>query len=195
MGIVTSGAVFNHPLAGPVGDTLAVSATHPVSFLPEMALAAHLVAVIHIDFCTLFGYQKIPFIFFVAGIAGQGPRLGAVIQGYLTMGDFSGLRDPDRFVIVALTAFKTLHFVLAGLGPEAAPLVSFRHQDGTDGKRQSGIDLLFIIKRGRCIFIDLNDAAFNGIRKTSCHNQQQYRQNPPEPIFKYGCLHIDPDGL
>jgi hypothetical protein len=53
---VTTGAVFNHPPAGPVGDALAVGTTHPVFFLPEVTLAAHLVTVIHIDFRALFGY-------------------------------------------------------------------------------------------------------------------------------------------
>ncbi len=70
MGIVTTGAVFNHPLSGPVGDALAVGATHPIFFLSEMALAAHLVAVIHVHFHALFGYQKIALIFFVTGITG-----------------------------------------------------------------------------------------------------------------------------
>ncbi len=56
MGIVTGGAVFNHPLAGPEGDAFAVSAAHPILLLPEMALTAHLVAVVHIDFHALFGY-------------------------------------------------------------------------------------------------------------------------------------------
>ena len=70
MGVVTSGAVFNHPLAGPIGDALAVGTTHPIFFLPEMALAAHLVGVIHIHFHALFGYQKITLIFVVTGITG-----------------------------------------------------------------------------------------------------------------------------
>ena len=60
---MTTGAVFNHPLAGPEGDALAVGATHPVFFLSEMALAAHLVAVIDVYFHALFGYQKITLIF------------------------------------------------------------------------------------------------------------------------------------
>jgi hypothetical protein len=70
MGIVTGGAVFNHPLAGPVGDAFAVSTTHPIFFLSEMALTAHLVAVVHIGFHALFGYQKITLIFVVTGKAG-----------------------------------------------------------------------------------------------------------------------------
>jgi hypothetical protein len=70
MGVVTTSAVFNHSLAGPVRDALAMGTTHPVFFLPEMALAAHLVTVIHIDFRALFGCQKITPIFFVTGKAG-----------------------------------------------------------------------------------------------------------------------------
>ena len=68
MRIVAAGAVFDHPLAGPVRDALAMGTTHPVFFLSEVALATHLVAMIHIDFRTLFGYQKVALIFFVTGI-------------------------------------------------------------------------------------------------------------------------------
>ena len=70
MGVVTSGAVFNHPLAGPIGDAFAVGTTHPIFFLSEMALAAQLVRVIHVHFHALFGYQKITLIFVVTGITG-----------------------------------------------------------------------------------------------------------------------------
>ncbi len=70
MGIVTGGAVLNHPLAGPIGDALAVGTTHPIFFLPEMALTAHLIAVIHVYFHALFGHQKITLIFVVTGITG-----------------------------------------------------------------------------------------------------------------------------
>jgi hypothetical protein len=67
---VTAGAVFNHPLAGPVGNALAVGTTHPVFFLSEMALPAHLIGVIHVHFDALFGHQKITLIFVVTGITG-----------------------------------------------------------------------------------------------------------------------------
>ena len=70
MRVMTGCTVFDDPLARPVGDALAVGATGPILFLPEMALAAHLVAVIHIYLRSLFGYQKITFISFVAGITG-----------------------------------------------------------------------------------------------------------------------------
>ena len=156
---MTTGAVFNYPLASPERDAFTVGTPHPVFFLPEVTLAAHLVDVIHIDFGALFGYQKIALIFFVTGITGKGPCLTAMIEGDFTMGDISGPRNLNRFVIVALTAFKALHLVLASLGPELPPLVSFCHQNGRYGKRQGRIDLLFIIKGGRCIFIDLNNAA------------------------------------
>ena len=56
MGIVTGSAVFNHPLAGPVGNAFSVGTTHPIFFLPEMALAAHLVGVIHVYLHALFGH-------------------------------------------------------------------------------------------------------------------------------------------
>ena len=153
------GAVFHHPLPGPVRDALTVRTAHPVFFLPEVTLAAHLVAVIHIDFGALFGYQKITLIFFVTGITGKRPRLAAVIEGDFSVGDFSGPRNLNRFVVVALTAFEALHLVLAGLGPELSSLVPFCHQNGRYGKRQGRIDLLFIINGGRRIFVDFNDAS------------------------------------
>ena len=78
MGIVTTGAVFNYPRAGPERNAFAMGTAHPIFFLPEVALAAHLVAVVHIDFRALFGDQKITLIFLVAGIAGQGPRLDCI---------------------------------------------------------------------------------------------------------------------
>jgi hypothetical protein len=60
---------------------------------------------------------------------------------------------------MTLTAFKALYLVLAGLGPETPPLVFFGHPNGFYRKRQGRIDLLFIIKGSRCIFVDLNNAA------------------------------------
>jgi len=70
MRVMAGGAVFDDPLARPIGDALAVSTSHPILFLPEMALTAHLIAVIHIYFRSLLGYQKITFIFIVACITG-----------------------------------------------------------------------------------------------------------------------------
>jgi hypothetical protein len=67
---MTGSAVFDNPPARPVGNAFAVSAAHPIFFLSEMALAAHLVAVIHIYFRTLFGHQKISLISFVTCITG-----------------------------------------------------------------------------------------------------------------------------
>ena len=56
MGIVTGRTVLNDPFARPVGQALAVGAAGPVFFLSEMALAAQLIAVIHINFDTCFGF-------------------------------------------------------------------------------------------------------------------------------------------
>jgi len=127
MGIVTAGAVFNHPLAGPVRDALAVGTTDPVFFLPEVALSAELIGMIHIHFHALFGLQKIAFRFVVTAVTGQRPCLAAMIKGNLTMGDFSRLRDANRFVIMTLTAFKTLYLIFTGFGPETPPLVALRY--------------------------------------------------------------------
>jgi hypothetical protein len=61
---------LDHPRACPVGDSLAVRTAHPIFFLSEVALTAHLIAVIHICFRSFFGHQKIAVILFVTGIAG-----------------------------------------------------------------------------------------------------------------------------
>ena len=63
---MTAGTVFNYPLASPVRDSLAVGAAHPVFFLPEVALTAQLIAVIHIHLHALFGLQKVTLFFVVA---------------------------------------------------------------------------------------------------------------------------------
>jgi hypothetical protein len=62
MGIVTKCTVFDDPFASPVGGSLAVCAAHPIFFLSEMALTAHLVAVIHVQFQSLFSHQEITLI-------------------------------------------------------------------------------------------------------------------------------------
>jgi hypothetical protein len=182
MGIVTSGAIFDHPLTGPVGDAFTVGATYPVFFMPEVALTAHLVAVIHIDFGALFGYQEITLIFVMAGITGQGACLAAMIQGNLTMGNFSGSGDPDRFIIVTLTAFKTLYLVLAGLDPEAPPLISFRHQNGRYGKGQGRIDLP-VIEMGVRFLINLGNAPASGISALQRQKEQRDQQDAPQAFF------------
>jgi hypothetical protein len=84
---------------------------------------------------------------------------------------------------MTLTATKALQLVLAGLSPETASLVSFGHLNGLHRKRQDPIDLLFIIKRSRCIFVDLNNAAFSGIRGVSWKNEKQCCKNSPKTIF------------
>ena len=120
VGIVTGRTVFDDPFACPVGDAFAVGTAHPIFFLSEMALAAHLVAVIHIHFHAPFGYQKITLILFVTGKTGQGFILPAMNQDDITMGHFSGLCNRDFFIVVTLTALKALDLVLAGLCPENA---------------------------------------------------------------------------
>ena len=69
---MTGGTVCDDPRSGPVRQALAVGTAHPVFFLSEMALPAHLVGVIHIHFDALFGYQKITIFFVVTGITTLG---------------------------------------------------------------------------------------------------------------------------
>jgi hypothetical protein len=82
-----------------------------------------------------------------------------MIQDDITVGDFSGPSDRNRFVIMALTATETLQLVLAGLGPETTSLVSFDHLNGFQRKRPDRSDLLLVIKWSLSVFVCLNDAA------------------------------------
>ncbi len=63
---MTGCAVFYDSLARPVSDPLAVGAPDPVDLLPEVALTAYLVGVIHRRLETLFRFQQIPIALLVA---------------------------------------------------------------------------------------------------------------------------------
>ncbi len=102
---------------------------HPVFFLPEMALAAHLVTVIHIYFRSGFGHQKITLLLVMTRIAGQRFIRTAMIQSDITMGYFGSIGDTDRCVVVALTAFKAFHLFLAGFRPETPLLIGSPRQN------------------------------------------------------------------
>jgi len=69
MGVVARGAILDDPLARPMSDTLTMGATGPVLFLSEVTLSAHLVAMVHVDFSTRFGYQEVACVFFMTGVA------------------------------------------------------------------------------------------------------------------------------
>ena len=87
---------------------------------------------------------------------------------------------------MTLTATKALQLVLAGLGPETPSLVFFRDPNGLYGERKVRIDLLFIIKGSRRIFVNLNDAAFSGIgrvRRERCSNPANI---PQRQFFNVG---------
>ena len=101
MGIVTRRTVFDDPFACPIGDAFTVGAAHPIFFLSEMALTAHLVAVVHVYLHTLFGLQEITLILFVAGKTRQGVFLAAVIQEDITVSHFSGACNGDLCIIMA----------------------------------------------------------------------------------------------
>lgn len=163
MGIVTRDTVFNDAFAGPVGNSFAVGAANPVFLLSEMTLAAHLVAVIHVDLNFRFGYQVITFVFFVTGIAGHLLYLTGVIQADFTMGHFSGLRNIYGLIFVTLTAFEALHLVLAGFRPEGSALVWPGHLNDIGRKYGYDIDFFSIIEGRICIFISLRYAALIAI--------------------------------
>jgi hypothetical protein len=106
-----------------------VGTAHPVFFLPEMALGAQLVAMVHVHPDTGFGFQNIAFLFIVTGKAGQRFFATAMIQLDVTMGYCSCPGNTYRFIVMALAAFKALHFILAGFGPESPALISGSHQN------------------------------------------------------------------
>ncbi len=69
---MTGRTVLDDPFTNPVGYSLPVGSTHPIFALSEMALGAHLIAVIHIDFHTRFGYEKITLILIMTRKTGKG---------------------------------------------------------------------------------------------------------------------------
>ncbi len=66
------GTIFYHPFPGPVAHRFAVGASDPVFLLPEMALAAEGVDMVHVYFFLLAGVEKIPVLFAMTGITIKG---------------------------------------------------------------------------------------------------------------------------
>ena len=174
MGIMAGSAVFDDPPAGPVGDAFAVSAARPVFFLPEVALAAHLVAVIHIDLRSLFGYQIIALIFFVASITGQGLILSAMDQNDIAMGHFCGPSNRDGFVIMTLTALEALHLVFTGFRPERLRPVFRLYGYFFFGNQKDGIESFFIIEGVGCILNGPVDTALPGRIHRPCRKDDEH---------------------
>jgi len=142
---MTSRAVSDDAFTRPVRVSLAMGTANPVAFLPEVALAAQLVAVIHVHSRSLFNHEDITLIFFMTGKTVEGLSLPTVHQRNIAMGHFSGLRNFDRFIIVTLATLETLNFILAGPGPESPALVPGLHQDGIHRQRLDRADMRLII--------------------------------------------------
>ena len=178
MGIVAGSTIFNDPLTGPVRDSLAVGATDPIFFLPEMALTAHLVAVVHINLGARLGDEVIARILFMTGVAGKRFVLSPVIEHDIPVGNFSSLYLIDPFIIVALAAFKSFNPGLAGFGPEASPLISGLHQNNIPGKRYGRVNLRLIIKRLGGALVDPGDPAFTAVSRQTNRENQTNRYYP-----------------
>ena len=131
MGIVAECTVCDDPFAGPMGDTLAVRAAHPILFLSKMTPAAKLVRVVHIDFQTRFRFQKITRVLFMACKTGQRPFLTAMLQDDNTVGHLSSPFDGNGSIVVTLTALKPLQFILAGFRPEGFSPVAGLYKNHT----------------------------------------------------------------
>ena len=85
-----------------------------------------------------------------------------VIQADIAVGHFSRLGDTDRVIVMALAAFETLHFVLAGFSPEAPPLVWGSDQDSILWQCDNRFAAHLIIKRCVGVFIYLVNTALIG---------------------------------
>ena len=164
MRIVTGHTVFDDPLAGPVGDTLAVGTADPVFFLSEMTLRAQLVAVVHIHIDTRFGFQKITFLPIMTRKTGKRFFRTAMIESDLAMGHFSSPGDTDRFIVMTLAAFKALDLVFAGFGPENPPCIHCLRRNDICRRHQDRVDALLIINRCVGIFINLRNTALPRMR-------------------------------
>ena len=88
--------------------------------------------------------------------------LPAVYQYNIAMGHFSGLRDQDFFIVVALTALEALNFFLAGTRPEAPPLIAGIYQDGIHRQRLDLADMRCVFKRGGRLFVGFGDTFRTG---------------------------------
>ena len=157
MGVVAGGAGFNHPLACPVLDTLAVGAAHPVFFLPKVALAAQFIAVIHVHNLPRLGDQGIAFFAIVTGKAGERFFFAAMVKGNAAVSDLCRLGDVDGLVVVTLAALKAGHFIFARFRPKTFPTVAAADQHpvfGQIGNRSNG----GIINGCNRLFIRLGNA-------------------------------------
>ena len=155
---MTGCTVFDDPSTRPVSQALAVGSAHPVFFLSEMALAAQLVAVIHVDPGSLFNHEEIALVFFMAGKTVKGFLLPTVHQGNVAMGHFCSLRNFDFLVVVTLAALEALNFILTGPGPETSALVPGLHQYGIRRQRLDRTDTL-VVKWGGCLLIGFGNSS------------------------------------
>ncbi len=58
---MTGGTISYNSWACPVGDTLAMCTSDPISFLPEVTLTAKLIAMVKINLVAFLVFQIIPF--------------------------------------------------------------------------------------------------------------------------------------
>ena len=119
---MAGGTIFHHPFPGPMTHGLAVGTSDPVFFLPEMALAAEGVGMIHVYFFLLAAVQKIPVLLAVTGITIKGAGAAAMDDNFICMGDFGSIFDHDLLVVVAGTALEAFYLVLSGLGIKISAL-------------------------------------------------------------------------
>ena len=164
---MAEGTVLHDPSAGPVGDPFAVGAPYPVFFLPEMALTAHLITVIHIDFCPLFSYQKVTLILCMAGKTVQRFVFRAMCQDDITMGHLRGPVNPDLLVVVTVAAFKTLDLVIACFRPEKSALVFCLNQNRFLWNWGDRVDYFLIVKGTGRPFNGHGDSGMLGIFLTA----------------------------
>jgi len=154
MGRVACGAVSDHPFPRPIFNPLPMCSAKPVSFLPEMALSAELVAVIEINLFTLFIDKGVTVLWMMAFHAGQIVLSLPMIHFDITVGEQDTIIHQNFFfVIVTGGAAIPYHMVLTGQDLEFSALEIFLGPHRLVGKGVSGFDLT-IIKR----FIGFQDS-------------------------------------
>jgi hypothetical protein len=126
----------------------------PISFLPEMALSAELIAVVEVNLFTLFVHQGVTVFWMMAFHAGQIIISLPMVHGDVPVGEQRTIIYQNFFFfIMAGGAAIPLQVVFTGQDLEFSALEGFLGPHRLVGKGVSGFDLT-IIKR----FIGFQDS-------------------------------------
>jgi len=138
-----------------------------------VALAAHLVTVIHIDLGSPFGNKVVSLISLVAGETVERLVFSAMVKAYIPMGDFGSPGDGDCLVIVTSAAPVALYPGLSRVRPETHPLVLGSNQHGIYRQYRFQFQIGLVENRSTRLLIQFDNAALPG---TNGHGQQNHYQ-------------------